>query len=64
MYKDVMEKRYGISNCCPDELMKWEIRKEMLDLDVLIDPDYICLPATNCGCCSPSITHPTGGCGS
>ena len=64
MYKDVMEKRYGISNCCPDELMKWEIRKEMLDLDVLIDPDYTCLPATNCGCCSPSITHPTGGCGS
>ena len=53
MYKDVLERRYGISNCCPDELMKWEIRKEMLELDVLINPDYTCLPQPDCGCCNP-----------
>jgi len=53
MYRDVLERRYGISNCCPDELMKWEIRKEMLELDVLINPDYTCLPAPDCGCCNP-----------
>ncbi len=38
---------------CPDELMKWEIRKEMLELDVLINPDYTCLPQPDCGCCNP-----------
>lgn len=60
MYKDVLEKRYGISNCCPDELMKWEIKKELLDLAVLVNPDYTCQPEANCGCPSPSSC----GCGS
>jgi hypothetical protein len=54
MYKDVLERRYGISNCCPDELMKWEIKKELLDLAVLVNPDYTCEPQANCGCPSPS----------
>jgi hypothetical protein len=54
MYKDVLEKRYGISNCCPEELMKWEIKKELLDLAVLVNPDYTCQPAANCGCPSTS----------
>lgn len=54
MYKDVLEKRYGISNCCPEELMKWEIKHEMLMLDSLINPDYTCQPTTNCGCPQPT----------
>jgi len=49
-YKDVLNKRYGISNCCPEELMKWEIKHEMLMLDVLINPDYDCTPITTCNC--------------
>lgn len=57
MYKDVLEKRYGISNCCPEELMKWEIKHEMLMLDSLINPDYTCLPQVNCGCPQPTTCN-------
>lgn len=54
MYKDVLKKRYGISSCCDEELLKWEIKKELLDLDILVNPDYICAPANPCGC--PTVT--------
>jgi len=57
MYKDVLEKRYGISNCCPEELMKWEIRHEMLMLDALVNPDYTCLPQADCGCPQPTTCN-------
>ena len=50
MYKDVLEQRYGISNCCPDELMKWEIKHEMLMLDILVNPNYVCQGVSGCGC--------------
>lgn len=54
MYKDVLQKRYGISNCCPEELLKWQIKYEMLMLDVLINPNYECTPTSSC--CEPGIT--------
>jgi len=57
MYKDVLEKRYGISNCCPADLMRWEIKHEMLMLDALINPDYTCVPPINCGCVQPSTCN-------
>lgn len=50
MYNEVLEKRYGISNCCPEDLMKWEIKHEMLMLDILLNPDYECTPITSCDC--------------
>lgn len=50
MYKDVLEQRYGISNCCPEELMKWEIKHEMLMLDILVNPDYECSTGNTCNC--------------
>lgn len=50
MYKDVLAERYGISNCCPEEEMKWVIKHEMLMLDVLVNPDYECTPITTCAC--------------
>ena len=68
MYKDVLEKRYGISNCCPEELMKWEIRHEMLMLDVLVNPDYVCSTGSACNCPSScdcgyiSLTTKNGTC--
>jgi hypothetical protein len=31
MYKIVLEKRYGITNCCPDEDDRWLIQKELID---------------------------------
>ena len=57
MYKDVLEKRYGISNCCPADLMRWEIKHEMLMLDALINPDYTCVPPVNCGCPQPTTCN-------
>jgi hypothetical protein len=57
MYKKVLEQRYGISNCCPDDDNKWLIKKELIDLAGLVDPDYTCTvvqsccnEAPNCGC--------------
>jgi hypothetical protein len=55
MYKIVLEKRYGITNCCPEEDQKWIIKKELIDLQALKDPDYEC---SECGCNS----HPSNNC--
>jgi hypothetical protein len=49
MYKQVLELRYGISNCCPEEDEQYIVQKELIDLAALYDPAYPC--ATNsCGC--------------
>ena len=47
-YKQVMRLRYGISNCCPEDEEKWLVKKDLIDLDALRDPDYICKPVTSC----------------
>ena len=60
LYKSALEKRYGISNCCPDTDMgdKWLVKKELADLQGATDPNYTCKPSTSC------CTHtPTCGCG-
>lgn len=48
LYKQVMRLRYGLTNCCPEDDEKWLIKKELIDLDALRDPDYICRPVTSC----------------
>lgn len=50
MYKEVLSERYGISNCCPENDMKWVIKHEMLMLDILVNPDYTCTPVSTCAC--------------
>jgi len=47
-YKNVLELRYGISDCCPEENEKWIIKKELIELQALTDPDYTCDPSTDC----------------
>ena len=59
-YKQVMRLRYGISNCCPEDEEKWLIKKELIDLVALIDPDYICRPVTSC--CGQTLTSCGCGC--
>jgi hypothetical protein len=49
LYKQVLELRYGITNCCPDDDQKYIIQKELIDLKALVNPDYIC-SAPSCGC--------------
>ena len=51
-YKQVLYLRYGISDCCPDDTDKWLIKKELIDLDALRDPNYICSVSTCC--CAPA----------
>lgn len=60
LYKTVMEKRYGISNCCPDTDLgdKWLVKKELADLQGATDPNYVCTPSPSC--CDNT---PTCGCG-
>lgn len=53
LYKLVLEKRYGISNCCPEEIDKWTVKKELIELKALIDPEYDC--SDNC---SPTPVPP------
>lgn len=47
-YKQVMRLRYGISNCCPEDEEKWLVKKELIDLQALRDPNYICTPVSSC----------------
>ena len=61
MYKLVLEKRYGITNCCPEEDADWLLKKELIDLQALKDPNYIC-PACPCACNSGK-TYSTCNCG-
>ena len=62
LYKQVMRLRYGLTNCCPEDDEKWLIKKELIDLDALRDPDYICKPTTSC--CNQPITSCGCGCNS
>jgi len=67
-YKQVLYLRYGISNCCPEDTNKWLIKKELIDMDALRDPDYVCTEVSPCcpntpscgsapcGCITPSAT--------
>ena len=60
LYKTVMQKRYGISNCCPDTDLgdQWLVKKELADLQGAMDPNYVCTPVSSC--CNNT---PTCGCG-
>jgi hypothetical protein len=51
IYKIALEKRYGITNCCPDDDEKWVSRKELIDLQALKDPNYSCKEC-ECSCTS------------
>lgn len=48
MYSDVLEKRYGITACCIQDRMKWEIKYALLEFTSNINPDYTCTPASSC----------------
>lgn len=60
MYKQVLELRYGISNCCPEEDEQYIVQKELIDLAALYDPAYPC-STNSCGCsndCNCSTAEP------
>ena len=49
LYKNVLVDRYGITtNCSSTESNKWEIKKELLNLAAITNPDYDCPPILLC----------------
>ncbi len=50
VYKKVKKRRYGISNCCDDNLLKYQIKNALLDLDMIYDPKA-CVKSS---CCAPT----------
>ena len=61
-YKQVLYLRYGISDCCPDENDKWLIKKELIDMDALRDPNYECTVVPSCCPSTPSCGSTPCGC--
>jgi hypothetical protein len=50
LYRNVLNLRYGIANCCPEDDTYWLVKKELIDLAALYNPDYNCAPPNSCGC--------------
>jgi len=48
IYKIALEKRYGITNCCPDEDDQWLVEKELIDLQALHPPTPVCPAPSSC----------------
>ena len=47
----MLVKRYGITACCEEDLMTWDIKKQLMDLDLLNDPSMC--KSTLCHCPDP-----------
>jgi hypothetical protein len=62
LYKQVLELRYGISNCCPEEDQQYIIKKQLIDLKALVNPDYTCA-TPSCGCNTGCNCGGGSGCG-
>lgn len=60
IFMQVKKRRYGISTCCEDDYQKWFIKKQLLDLRAIYDPELCvtCPPITCCTPC-PALIPPT-----
>ena len=61
-YKQVLNLRYGIADCCPDDNIKWLIKKELIDMDAQRDPNYDCIASPCCCPNTPSCGETPCGC--
>jgi len=52
LYKQVLQQRYGISNCCSEDDENLILKKEVIDLQSLHDPNFNCTEPLSC--CTPS----------
>ena len=52
LYKQVLQQRYGISNCCPEDDENLILKKEVIDFQSLHDPNFNCTEPLSC--CTPS----------
>lgn len=61
-FKEVLTKRYGIEDCCDDESLANDIKYELIHLQMLEDPEYVCvnnptLCPPGCGYINMNIIH-------
>lgn len=53
LYDEMVAKRYGITICCDHDIDKWDIKKQLLELNAIYDPSLClssvveCLPPCN-----------------
>jgi hypothetical protein len=63
VYQEMIAVRYGIKTCCDIDMRKYQIKKEMLNLDALLDPNFDCCPlSVNCCPTNISVTCCTTAC--
>ena len=53
VYNQMLSKRFGITICCEDDLTTWDIKKQLLDYDLLTDPSMC--KSTLCDCDPPCL---------
>lgn len=53
MYDKMLAARYGLTQCCAEDLQKWDIKKSLLDLNAIYDPE-LCKCILPPKCCPPS----------
>ena len=53
VYNAMLVKRYGITVCCEEDLNTWDIKKQLMDLDILKDPNMC--KSTLCDCKAPCL---------
>lgn len=54
IYTQVKQRRYGISPCCEEDFQKWMIKKQLLDLRAIWDPE-LCVTCPPITCCTPCL---------
>lgn len=53
VYNEMLVTRYGITVCCEDDINTWDIKKQLLDYTLLVDPS-LC-KSTLCCCPAPCL---------
>jgi len=48
VFNEVAKLRFGITVCCDQDVDKWDIKKELLELKALYDPDFCICSSTTC----------------
>lgn len=52
VFNQIKSRRYGIKTCCEDDLQRYYIKKQMLDLRAIWDPT-LCVTCSPISCCTP-----------
>jgi hypothetical protein len=58
MYRQIMIDAYGITPCCGEDDIQYEIRYELIKLKAIQDPDFNCQLTNSCDCTTsaPGLT--------